>query len=97
MMGDVIPLEIEVPHIVGRARCMDCGEEWEAVAPVGTCYLECPKCSTVRGVMRAPIGGGVGEGEWTCNCGCDVFKILAHKDGRFKGVLCLRCGLEQKF
>jgi hypothetical protein len=98
--ADVIPLrarEPEGPYLSGRARCLDCGHEWEASAPVGTVHLECPKCTTSKGVMRGPVGGDVGEAEWTCNCGGDVFKIVARKDGTFKGICCLRCGAHQTF
>lgn len=104
MTADIIPLrgpsqdETEM-HLSGKARCLDCGSEWVAVAPVGTCYLECPQCKTVRGVLRAPIGGSAehGEGEWTCNCGCDVFKILGYPGGSFRAILCMRCGAPQQF
>ena len=49
--------------------------------------------------MKVSVGGDParGEQEWTCNCGCDVFKILADKAGKFKGVLCMRCGAQQQF
>jgi len=86
-------------HLSGQARCLDCRTEWEAVAPVGTCYLECPQCGTKKGVMRNPVGGApeAEEAEWTCNCGCDVFKLISHRTGTFKAIRCLRCGLPQTF
>jgi hypothetical protein len=100
-MGDVVRLKSEGPQIVGKARCLVCKHEWHAVAPVGTAYLECPKCTTHQGVMAGSVGADPAkdEAEWVCSCGCgcDVFKIVAHKDGRFKGVLCMRCGTGQSF
>jgi hypothetical protein len=99
-MGDVVTLVKPAgPFLNGRAKCLICQHEWQAVVPVGTAWLECQKCGNAQGVMRGSVGGNPAEDEmeWTCNCGCDVFKIVAHKDGRFKGVLCMRCGAHQGF
>jgi hypothetical protein len=86
----------EGPYIQGRAKCLDCKNEWEAVGPVGTLYLVCPMCETKRGVMIAPIGAVEGQDEWTCRCGCDLFKIIGEAR-KFKWMLCLRCGTPQDF
>lgn len=100
-MGDVVsfPVTDDSPHLSGQARCLDCGHEWTAVAPVGTPVLDCPNCETNRGVWRGTMGASPGTmytDEWTCHCGCDVFKVVA-KDGIFKGIICLRCGKPQEF
>ncbi len=99
-MGEVVPIgQREAPHILGKARCLICKHEWGAVVPVGTAFLECPHCTMHQGVMRGSVGADPArdEQEWVCNCGCDVFKIVAHQGGRFKGVLCMRCGAGQEF
>lgn len=38
-----------VPHLCGKAYCIGCQHTWDAVAPVGTVWLECPKCKTPKG------------------------------------------------
>lgn len=90
------PIE-ETNHLVGTAKCLDCGIEWKAVAPVGTTHLECPNCATSRGVLAGPVDAHVGEGVWECNCGCNLFKIVADAHGKFQCILCIKCGLGQKF
>lgn len=95
-MGEVVEIPQRGPWLSGSARCLDCGITWEAVAAVGTCWMECPSCGTKRGVMVNPCGADVGDSEWTCKCGCDVFKIIA-KSGKFHSLMCLRCGLPQEF
>lgn len=97
-MGDVVPLRVDCdgPYLSGTAKCIDCGNEWIAVAPVGTLYLECPHCKTKRGVMNGPCDAADGEQLYVCNCGCDLFKIVA-VDNVFKWMICLRCGTSPTF
>ena len=97
-MGEIVKFEREPdgPWIEGRAKCLDCRHEWEAVGPVGTTHLECPLCATKKGVMIAPCDAADGEGVWTCACGCDLFKIVANH-GIYKWTICLRCGSPQNF
>jgi len=72
------------PHVSGAAFCLDCKHEWAAVAPSGATWLECPKCSLVRGRMKFPCDrpGHV----WNCGCGNELFLIVP------EGVLCPNCG-----
>lgn len=74
------------PHLSGPAKCMACGYEWVAVAPVGTHRLECSQCHTMRGTWRYPCTGGEGEPFWTCNCGSDLFVLTS------KSLICTACG-----
>jgi len=91
-MGKVLSFvarkEIEEPHISGPARCVQCGHEWVAVCPTGTIELECPSCSTMKGLLKyscEPSEGAL----WTCHCGCDVFRITT------KNTICFKCGTTQ--
>jgi hypothetical protein len=76
------------PHLSGLARCDGCGHQWEAVAPVGTVILECPRCESMQGRYRYPVQRS--ETVWECMCGCQTFGITAEH-----GPYCTRCGLEQ--
>jgi len=83
----------------GTAKCLDCGEKWQAVAPIGDFTMECPKCQTYRGVWMGTFGAAQGtafDEHWVCNCGCDVFHITA-KSGTFDSIVCLKCGAAQLF
>ena len=72
------------PAMSGETRCLACGHEWVAVAPVGTVFLECPSCSLVKGMLKYPCER---EGEhWECNCGNSLFHITPD------GVYCPNCG-----
>jgi hypothetical protein len=77
-----------LPHTAGTAICLDCKYEWVAVAPVGTIWLECPKCGLVRGRFKFQHER---DGEhWVCNCGNDLFHI------RPDGMYCPNCGQWQE-
>lgn len=75
------------PHLVGKARCMACKHEWEAVAPSGTADLECPSCGLVRGQWIYPHTLDKGQLIFTCNtCGGTNFAIQRHR------AFCVGCG-----
>ncbi len=77
------------PHGEGEAVCISCHHEWVAVAPVGTVGLECPQCSSLKGVWKRFFYRGFGDGEfphWQCRCGCGLFRITP------RGVYCPNCG-----
>ena len=100
MSADIIPLngkqqDNETSHLVGTAKCLDCGREWAVVAPVGTVHLECPSCNTSRGVLAGPVLPRAEQQEWVCNCDCSLFKVVADSKGKFEAIMCIRCGLEQ--
>lgn len=85
-MGQVIPLkrEDDGPTLSGDAHCMACGRKWVAVCPIGTVWLECPECGSMKGLMNFPVTRDIPL--WTCNCGNDLFR--ATQDGFY----CPNCG-----
>lgn len=71
------------PYQQGKAKCLKCKHEWQAVAPVGTWLIVCPECSCDGAFM----GANEYEGErFVCNCGCDLFRIAP------KACYCINCG-----
>lgn len=86
-MGDVVAFPVrEDPTISGPAVCIACKHQWQAVVPVGVFELECPACSSMRGVLRwNPRREGYA---YVCKCGCDMFSFVS---GR--GLECLACGV----
>lgn len=95
-MSEVVPFRIPEkgnPHLAGEALCIGCRHEWSAVAPVGTWQLECPSCSTWKGVFRYPVGADVGDGVFTCHCGCEALTAYM-RHGLFR-LKCMSCGTEQ--
>lgn len=88
-MGDVVNILDRQPHLSGEAKCLACGDEWVAVAPVGTATLECTACGLHKGVFKRLCGPSDGV-VWICNCGCDAFYIDR------MGVRCLVCASIQE-
>lgn len=45
-MGEIIPIEENMPHVVSEVICVKCGKRWIAVRPedVRLKDLECPNC-----------------------------------------------------
>lgn len=92
MSGTVIAFpgkDDETPWINGKARCIGCGHEWQAVTPAGKPQgLECPECHALKGVIR---GMAIAEGEiFICDCGNDLYFIYRN------GMLCANCGVWAK-
>lgn len=77
-------------HLSGPARCIECRHEWEAVAPVGTYELQCPQCSSMKGIFVWSVDED-GLDRWICHCGADAFMVLRD------AIMCYRCGTEQRF
>lgn len=80
------------PHLSGGAKCIGCGHEWVAAAPVGTITLECPCCSAMRGVWRYPVRAAEGDILYRCDCGCEA--LTAYKRGGYFYIKCMCCGVE---
>ena len=75
------------PHLQGKARCMACQREWQAVAPVGTVWLECPSCHGTRGVFLHAFDVDEGVDYFVCNhCDASTFKV------RRDALMCCGCG-----
>ena len=87
-MGEVVDLADHLPHLSGTARCVRCGHEWEAVAPIpAPPSLECPECGLSHGYFKFPVDEADGTVRFICNvCGGVVFAI------RLDGVRCVGCG-----
>lgn len=84
-MGEVISINALQPHIEGKAVCLNCFHEWQAVAPVGCVQLECPNCSLERGAWYGLV---CPDEVFKCNCGSLHYFITK------KACVCCRCGLE---
>ena len=69
--------------------CLDCDNRWEAVAPLGVTWLECPACKMGMGRFKNYYAPDFPV--WHCNCGNDLFFVGP------AGVLCPTCGTEQSF
>lgn len=72
-----------IPTASGEAFCIRCDHRWVATVELGTEYLECPECKTLKGVFKYPYAP---ETAWECNCGNQLFYIT--QDGH----LCPNCG-----
>lgn len=75
--------EDDGPHLTGPAFCGACGHEWDAVAPVEVCHLECPACKRFWGVFKNAVEP---ETAWRCNCGELLFWLTP------EGAMCRKCG-----
>lgn len=84
-MGDVVSIEDFRPHCSGEAVCSQCKHEWVAVAPLRTTELQCPSCSTYKGLFKYPFRPQAGQWQWVCNCGGEVFFIV---DGETRCWIC---------
>lgn len=84
------PAKVE-RHLRGEAKCLTCKHEWDAVAPVGVSWLECPFCGLERGSFRYHVMAAEGIDRWTCACGADVF-YLAYEKGHGTYACCTGCG-----
>jgi len=85
-MGQVIALKKneDDPYLSGDAHCMSCKHTWVAVCPVGTIWLECPKCGSLKGLMDFKVIRD--DARWTCNCGNNLFHVT------MEGYYCPNCG-----
>lgn len=96
---DIRPkIEAKKPHLQGRAVCLACKHEWEAVTPVGCPDgLECPSCGTSRGIMAAPTAAfedinGDPVSYLTCaTCESSVFMLIYQEKSLVKP-MCRGCG-----
>jgi hypothetical protein len=90
-MGKIVLLSDYRPHTAGKARCLDCRHEFEAVAAIGATWLECPQCGLMRG--RYIYGVERSDPHWKCDCGNTLFSIYYSQSG--SAVVCNNCGVHQ--
>jgi hypothetical protein len=94
-VSNIIPLfqprEEKIPQSQGEAFCIQCGREWQAVAPVGTVQLECPDCKTMKGLFRFPFAPADGQLVRECDCGNQLFYLTP------EGHMCANCGTYQSY
>ena len=81
--------ENRTPHNVGDAKCIMCGHKWVAICPVGTQWLECSECHSMKGLLIYPCERK-DRLHWNCNCGNDLFHMTPD------GTYCPNCGEWQK-
>lgn len=99
-MADVIPFQRPEPEprptmvdVTGTAQCFSCKAEWAAQAPVGSRWLECPSCGTMKGRLRHAVEASEGDTEYQCShCGSNAFVAL--KRLGFFYFLCMGCGFD---
>lgn len=84
VMGKIVDLNSKRPHLSGEAYCRICAHQWAAVAPTGTAFLECPKCSYQYATFKFPIQRD--GAHWSCQCGNVLFHIVP------EGIYCPFCG-----
>lgn len=88
-MGAVVDLAearlAKKPHLHGQARCLACGNDWQAVAPIGTSTLECPACHLMQGAWFGHTDAG-GHPVLTCACSNQLLFVAKH------GAYCPQCG-----
>jgi len=90
-MGEILEFTKKEPHATGTAICINCREEWIAVAPVGTNQLECPSCHSTKGIWKFPFVPSEKTLIRVCNCGNDLFYLTQ------EGHLCANCGTYQRY
>ena len=86
----VVDIRSRQPHMQGGALCLNCQNEWVAVAETGVVSLDCPKCGTSQGVWKGICLPEHGE-IYLCDCGSHHFFLA--KDYFH----CCHCGLAHEF
>lgn len=90
------PAKYPNPMLEGQSLCLACGDTRNAIAPIGTFWLHCPKCKTNRAVFRDPVvdfevhdacTDAPPKQKVTCACGSEFFTVSNF------GIHCISCGL----
>lgn len=76
--------ETHCDTLVGMVRCLSCKHEWQAEAPAGSTWLECPECSLMKGRFIYPVERK--DPHWVCGCGNSYFQMNPD------GIYCPNCG-----
>ena len=88
-MGEVVDISKKEQHGGGEAFCMQCGQEWHAVAPTGVTRLQCPECRAMKGLFRFEYMPSDDQLMRECSCGNDLFYLTP------EGHMCANCGIYQ--
>ena len=97
-MSEVFNFEDEkqkrTPHFQGRAKCLDCKHEWQAVWPkeAGIIDLECPSCGMVKGLPVGTVRPQDDAKIFVC-LRCDTGCVHFHITSEWKAFCCY-CGFE---
>ena len=76
-------------NLDGDIRCLECDHVWEGSVPEGEIDGHpCPECKVRKGVFDVLLSDA---DAWACECGCDLFRIVASGDG--DEAMCIRCGV----
>ena len=93
MSAEIIPFnkseQPKEPMATGEAFCIGCSYQWLAIAPLGTVQLECPACSSMKGIWKWPHKPAPGMLVRECNCGNQLFYLTP------EGHCCANCGTYQ--
>ena len=54
MTDNIINLDDHRPHLTAYVACLECGNDWIAVAPADTLHFQCPVCAKLSGVVVEP-------------------------------------------
>lgn len=86
------------PTLTGPAVCLACGENWQAVCPVGSpvnnpddrATLECPRCHALKGVFTRFVQY-TDVPSWHCTA-CQGFLFSAILAQNVPTLACAACG-----
>ena len=76
---------------VGQAFCIQCDHQWTATVPTGVVRLECPKCHTLKGLLKFEYKPPTGQLVRECDCGNQLFYLTP------EGHMCCNCGIYQRY
>ena len=54
MTDNIINLADHRPHVSAYVACLECANDWIAVAPADTLHFQCPVCAKLSGVVVEP-------------------------------------------
>ena len=87
ILAQIIDFWERKEHFEGEAHCIICHHKWRAKGLLGSAWLECPKCHSMRGVLKGDIGPRLNEPQWQCGTCDNTFFILVPY-----AAFCIRCG-----
>lgn len=85
--------ESDGPQLQGEVVCIGCKHKWMGVASVGTQWLECPECGTMKGTWRAAVEAGEGDTVYKCSY-CGGVAMTAFYRANLFWFICMNCGVD---